>query len=389
MSHTPLNTMLRRRFLTLLSAGAATSLLAACEDMPASAIAPWSGPAPDVTDARVRALSWALLAPNPHNLQSWIADVRESDTIVLHVDGRRLLPQTDPPGRQILIGCGAFLELLALAAAAQGFGADITLFPEGEPVGQVDTRPVARVRMTRQPDSRPDPLLAHALARRTNRRAYSAQAVQSPHWQALAAQAALHRVALTGTSVAAQVAEIGALALEGYRVEFGQARTWQESADVMRLGTNEVAAEPSGIALLGPQIWWGRTLGLVNREALRDPAGVGPGEALKNLAGVLGAGTSSWLWLTAGNSRTDQVAVGRAYLRVCLQATALGLAMHPNSQVLQEFAEMQALYRQTHQALGVRGEQRIHMLARVGWADTVPPAPRRPVAALIRNGGRT
>ena len=42
-----------------------------------------------------------MLAPNPHNLQCWIADLRAPGLIRLHVDRSRLLPQTDPPNRRL------------------------------------------------------------------------------------------------------------------------------------------------------------------------------------------------------------------------------------------------------------------------------------------------
>ena len=62
--------MKRRSFMLVLAAGGAVIALPGCNSMPASAIASWQQPGADQTDPRLRALSWALLAPNPHNLQS-------------------------------------------------------------------------------------------------------------------------------------------------------------------------------------------------------------------------------------------------------------------------------------------------------------------------------
>jgi hypothetical protein len=123
--------MNRRRFLTVIAASGSGLLLSACDDIPASAVAPWQGPPVDERDIRVRALAWALLAPNPHNLQPWLADVRVADTITLSLDPQWSLPGTDPYGRQILIGCGGFVELLRMAAAQEGYAAQIAWFPEG------------------------------------------------------------------------------------------------------------------------------------------------------------------------------------------------------------------------------------------------------------------
>jgi hypothetical protein len=59
-----------------------------------------------------------------------------------------------------------------------------------------------------------------------------------------------------------------------------------------------------------------------------------------------------------------------------LRATSLGVAMHPMSQSLQEYAEVASPYAGMHKILAVTGRQRVQMLARIGYADDVPPAPR-------------
>ena len=94
-------------------------------------------------------LSYALLAPNPHNLQPWLADLHTPGQITLSLDAQRLLPATDPFGRQILMGAGAFLELLSLAAAERGHRVELALFPDGLPGPRLDDRPFARLRLLR------------------------------------------------------------------------------------------------------------------------------------------------------------------------------------------------------------------------------------------------
>ena len=83
------------------------------------------------TDPRRRALAHAILAPNAHNMQPWLVDLSEADVITLYIDRTRLLPETDPFSRQIVISHGTFLELLVLAAAAEGYSAPRwTAFPQ-------------------------------------------------------------------------------------------------------------------------------------------------------------------------------------------------------------------------------------------------------------------
>jgi len=141
--------MHRRGFIRLVGGGtlmATGGLLGACSSQyPASAVAAWQGPARD-GDLRRWALAHAVLAPSSHNRQPWQVDRREPDAITLHVDRQRLLPETDPWFRQIVVSQGTFLELLVIALRERGVEPTVTLFPDGEFAARgLDDRPVARI----------------------------------------------------------------------------------------------------------------------------------------------------------------------------------------------------------------------------------------------------
>ena len=89
---------------------------------PQTALLPWVPPGAQYTDPRKRALSWAILAPNPHNHQPWLVDLSTDGQATLYVDTTRLLPHTDPFSRQITIGLGCFIELARMSAAQDGIG---------------------------------------------------------------------------------------------------------------------------------------------------------------------------------------------------------------------------------------------------------------------------
>ena len=380
--------MSRRQFIKILTAGGVMAVLTACDGMPESALVPWLGPDQRVLDPRLRALTWALLAPNPHNLQAWVADVRTPGEISLLVDTRRLLPETDPFGRQVLIGCGAFLELLRMASSHEGYRAEIELMPLGHYTQtQLDQRPFARVRLHQDRTLAGDALFAAVRLRRTHRSVYTTTPPQAAALAALRLTAEAAGITLGCTVEPEQVKRINAMALQGCRIEFGTAETWQESANSLRLGAQEVAAEPSGTAVLGTEVWLARKSGLLDHAALRDPKGIGATRALQAMTTLLTSGTPAWVWLSsADNSRMAQLEAGRSYLRLCLQATLLGLALHPNSQVLQEFAQMRTLLSQVHAELGLANPARLQMLVRIGYAadTTATPSPRRPLSSLLR-----
>ncbi|TNF59115.1 MAG: twin-arginine translocation pathway signal protein, partial [Rhodobacteraceae bacterium] len=162
-------TLSRRKTLALIGGGvilAATGGAAyAVTRTPRSAIAPWAA-AGGHDDPRLRALSHAILAPNPHNRQPWKVDVSVPGEVTLFVDTDRLLPHTDPFGRQIVIGLGCFLEVMRLAALQDGLAVETEVFPDGADPERLDARPVALFRF-RPTDAAPDPLFAHVPHRRT------------------------------------------------------------------------------------------------------------------------------------------------------------------------------------------------------------------------------
>jgi hypothetical protein len=378
-------TVQRRDFMLVLAAGGAMITLTACDRMPDEAVMGWQGPESGQADPRLRALAWAMLAPSPHNLQPWIADIRNPGLIELYVDLKRLLPQTDPSNRQILISCGAFLELLRMAARQDGYSVGIELMPQGDYIDAgVDQRPFAHVRLERHPQVERDPLFAAVRARRTNRRPYSALVPDTKALQTLAIAAERPGISLAAATSPDQVQRIRELAIQGYRLEFTNQATWTESADLVRLGAAAVAAEPSGLPALGAKVWWARSFGFLNRESLRKTDGYAAQYALNN-AIEAAQHTCSWIWLTTSdNSRRTQIEVGRAYMRVDLAAAMLNLAIHPNSQVLQEFAEMQALFQAFHREVGIAEPARVQMLTRIGFAERPDPAPRRALARIVR-----
>ncbi|MEP6345320.1 MAG: hypothetical protein ABJ082_05825, partial [Parasphingorhabdus sp.] len=70
-------------------------------------------------------------------------------------------------------------------------------------------------------------------------------------------------------------------------------------------------------------------------------------------------------------------------VRANLNATKLGLAMHPMSQSLQEYDEVAGPYRDVHDLLGATGDERVQMLARVGYGPAIGPSPRWPLDSHI------
>ncbi|MEP7296099.1 MAG: twin-arginine translocation pathway signal protein [Burkholderiales bacterium] len=380
----------RRSFIRLTAAGGigvAATATGCSQQMPADAIAAWKGPGAE-PDPRRWILGYAILAPHSHNLQSWLVDLRTPGEIVLRCDLTRLLPETDPFSRQIMMSHGTFLEVLDIAAREHGLRADISLFPEG-PFGPstLDQRPIARIRLEDDPTVRKDPLFAQILNRRTNRSAYDvSRPVPAEAWQAMAQSAQPNRLrfGFVGPDQPDALQRHRAIAAEAWRIELTTPRTIMESYKVLRVGATEIAQHRDGLVVLDGMPVLMSKIGLFDRSKAPAPDSYVTTSQIKDFGAKL-ASTPGFLWMvTDGNDRVTQVNAGRAYARVQLAATAFGVSLQPLQQALQEYPEQAAPYSEIRKLLGApRPAETVQMWARAGFAPPIGPAPRRGVDAQL------
>ncbi|MCW2715132.1 MAG: Nitroreductase [Frankiales bacterium] len=86
----------------------------------------------DDTEARLRwYASQARWAPSKHNSQPW-RFVLTGDALEVWPDPSRVLAETDPSRRELVLSCGAAMHLAAVAARAHGVVPLVTVLPDGE-----------------------------------------------------------------------------------------------------------------------------------------------------------------------------------------------------------------------------------------------------------------
>jgi hypothetical protein len=378
--------MNRRKFLALAGGGvvlaAGTTFGVVATRKPTKAMIPWTQAGSLYKEPRKKALSYAILAPNPHNRQPWSVNLSNADQVVLTVDTERLLPHTDPFNRQITIGLGCFLELMKMAAADDGYRVDVELFPQGEDSKSLDRRPIAVATFVKDASISRDPLFKSVFDRRSLKEPYDLKRTVSSDVLDRIKSATTNGTVVDARNDTRSVGALRKLTHDALLIEIETPRTFKESVDLFRIGKAEIEANPDGIDFSGPMFETLHFVGAMTREGTLDTSSSmfrqGKQAVLENTDTAM-----AHLWqVSAQNNRSDQINSGRDWLRVNLAATAEGVGMQPLSQALQEYPEMKQLYDRTHTMLAPHGGT-VQMLARLGYADPVPPSPRWPLAAKI------
>jgi hypothetical protein len=364
----------RRKFLSLTGGGVVLAAVASSATFlttrtPHKALAPWDK-AGTYDDPRLQAMSYALLAPNPHNRQPWIAELVGTDGVTLYRDKQRDLPVTDPFGRQLTIGMGCFIELMRMAAADQGYAIDAILMPEGE------DGPVAQCTFV-EGKGESDPLFQQVLNRRSHKDLFEQRSVDN----ATAQQLDEFTNVYVGGNERQSLREI---AHDAWLAEASTPLAWQESIDLLRIGKSEINAKPDGIDAGGPMLETLALFGLFTREAASDINNPGSRDAIESTANAILSAPAFTLTITSGDTRKDQLEAGRQWMRLNLKTTSLGMALRPVSQALQEYEEVRLYRERVHREFAGDGGT-VQMLGLLGYGTLPARTPRWPIETRIKN----
>ncbi|MGK0291544.1 MAG: hypothetical protein ACI86H_003012 [bacterium] len=386
--------MKRRNFIKMMAAGTGVAVIPSVFHLYTKdelvALEAWKGHLPSEKDIRMVVLSYAILAPSPHNKQAWIIDLKGKQQFDLYVDPSRLLPQTDPPYRQIHIGQGTFLENLDLAARQYGFRAEINYFPQGMYGNTVlEKKPVASISLRKDSTIKKDPYFHQILKRQSNKREYEDQLLTSGQIKKIESVFPSNHdeMSLTITSNSDYKKQLSKIMIEGMKIEVSDQKRDEETIEMFRFNDSEVEKYRDGFGLSQQGIT-GAKKSLIetfflSRESAKAKDSTFGKEAVKIVQSQTQS-TSSFGWIvTKNNTRLDQVKAGRLYDRINLATTALGISMHPMSQVLQEYSDMAELQKKLKQYLKIPHNYTVQMLFRLGVAEPVIHTPRRKLNDFI------
>jgi hypothetical protein len=305
-------------------------------------------------------------------------------SLSLSIDTQKVLPDTDPLNRQIMIGIGCFCELLRMAAAEDGYHLVFDWFPNGvvNEQGLLDNRAIADISFSQGGKS--DPLFAQVLERRSYKKVFTDKKINNNQLGSLI-KSQTKGISLHASNSYKFVKHMRSLTVKAMEIELTTERTYLESMNLLRIGTDEVKSNPDGISLDGYTFMFLRMFGLFTHEDSRNMNSPKTLRARKELLEIIDS-SHGYAWIvTPNNTRIDQITAGRNYLRTNLKVTELGLKMHPVSQSLQEFSEMREVRQQVNQLLEIAEPNRLQMLARLGYGGETDPSPRWPLDKIIKS----
>ncbi len=269
----------------------------------------------------------AILAANPHNTQPWHFAV-EGDAIVVSADRTRALPATDPTDAELATGLGCAIENLAVAAAASGRTVDVDAGPGS-----------ARVSLHNGGAVEGADLFPALTERHTNRGPYESD------------------LTLPEGSLAAGSALLGSLPLVNLTWLQGPER--DAFGELVVRATKAVVNDREQSAEINQ--WWRATRAqiMAHRDGMTlDAQGLPPvttflakllpptsqrqndASWLRNTEQVHVKTAAAYGLLSVEDPQSPQahIQVGRAFQRLHLWATTVGLGMQPLNQVTERIA---------------------------------------------------
>jgi len=392
------STTSRRRFIQVAGGGIILAAIpitgcSSISDVPDSAIAAWEINLPP-TQYREWILSHAILAPNPHNRQPWLVDLEEPDVITVSLDTDRLLPQTDPFGRQIMIGTGAMLGLLEMAANSRGYRVRFDYIGSNKNDQLPDAAPLVRAELQKLPiqiDCETQKLFIEAGNRHTERGLYDPnRMVPSEFQQRLKLLIEGQGRVISKKANPRQFSNISALVKQAWYIELSTPATMMESMNLLRVGSAEIDLHRDGITIDSRFLVMLDKLGLLDRSKPPRTDSRVFKRQIDEFNEAIDSTPAYYVQTSADNSRWSQLQAGRHYIKTQLLATSMGLSMHPVSQGLQEYEEVSETYTTMHKLINEENETTDHtvqMLARIGYlsasAKRSGPSPRRGLKAHL------
>ncbi len=355
------------------------------------AYAPWTDWRGSVVDGIQQPLHAAILAASPHDTQPWLFEVH-NESITVYADRARNLGPFDPFRREMHLGIGAAIENLVRAAGADGYTAYVRPVM-GRLENSPGPRPIVAAHITMDPGAPGRDRLYEAIAERhTNRGPYLDRPIAMGALNSLANLVTSDRIRVAFILDRHARSDLAALIVDATQRIVGDPEMSAASAHWIRTGRRDIQEHRDGITL--------------------DASGLSPTTVMfGKFMPDLGAATQDSFWLA--NTRDVQVHApvlgvllvrdrlhmaqsidaGRAWQRLHLAATAMGIAAQPLNQPVECIDRNEMLgrpdgYQRALLNFAQAQDWQPTFVFRLGYAEKpAPPSPRRPLSDVIIGSG--
>lgn len=381
--------MNRRDFLKLSGEGVlllgGMSMLNACSGVGRNDLPPFNGEKESIQGLEkdeMEILYLASLAPSGHNTQPWTVRILEPKHWVIGSDKNRWLPAVDPENRELLLGIGAFIENLVIAAGTFGYEVDIQIIAKSsmDPdiadirlrKGSVVDFPIEKIRKRRTVRSghTDQEIKAEDLKYITKHDAKACRVanVPSPHSFYIPKNSSQGKYLQEGT-------------IEANRMQAFRDPAQEELANWIRWSNKEAkqyrnGLTPESMEIKGFAGWYVRNFynpQSVLKKSFREQTVDIVAKQVKTCGG--------WLVVTSSDSNVPTlIEYGRAFENMLLKIREKMIAIHPMTQMLEEEAWKDKVAKEL-----VVSEE-VQWILRIGYLSSYPDpvSLRRPVSWFVQ-----
>ena len=312
-------------------------------------------------------LSLASLAPSGHNTQPWTVTIIEPNHWMIGSDKKRWLPAVDHENREMLLGIGAFIENMVLAAGTFGYSVDIKIMAKN----RTDTD-IADIRLKK--DKAQEFPLEKLKKRRTVRSNFLDQEIKGDDLkyitkhdtrQCLVQVNSPHSFYFPNNSPQGKYLQEGTT--EANRTQAFRDSAQEELANWIRWSNKEAkqyrngltpeSMEIKGIAGFFVRSFYDSQSAL--KKSFRDQTVDVAAKQVKTCGG--------WLVVTSSDSGIPTlIEYGRVFQNMLLKIRDKMIAIHPMTQILEE----NPWRNQVAKGLGLTGE--VQWILRLGYLESYP-----------------
>ncbi len=322
----------------------------------------------------LKAIALGVNAPSPHNTQSWKFRILSDTEMLFYIDENILLPATDPPSRQIHIGAGCFIETLVIGISTFGYQTNVQYFPQGyHSTHDFGVKPVAKISVS-QNGLKEHSLAKYIYQRQTNRGVYKGELITQKEFNIIQNLTGDAHSTMIFINREKEMKAYFDIFYKGFEIESKTFRTNEETRHLFRYSEKERAEKRDGISI--PQMgfkgimkWLAEnSLDNGNKEKWHSEKSINL--SLKSVLKGIESSRGIILWKTEQNNYIDWIKTGRDYARFNLATTASKLYVHPYNQAIQEYDEMKPVRDELNVLMGIKNEEKIQMIVRIGRCST-------------------